>query len=511
MEASPPAQRNDAIMRTPPGRPTPELDSLLRDGVASGLTDHELLERFRTRRQPAGELAFVALVARHGPMVLSVCRRILRDAADADDAFQATFLVLVKRAGAIRFEASLGPWLYGVSVRVARRVREVRSRARGVPLDDAAAQLASERSARVDRDLRFVIDEALARLPANYRAAIVLCYLEGMTHEQAAVHLRCPVGTVRSRLARGRDMLRHRLGSSGLGSVALLPEQTIQWGVPPARSVIESQLVTSTARTATRLAAGQPLAEIVPARLAELVTGATTTMTSTKLMMVASIALLGSVAAWGALGLAAKTGDDRGTNRADRAAVVEPPKLALALASMPESQAPAQTDIDPMTSYPFTLNPDKVREYTQLTVKFHYFVLTSGPVAVVPIDCERGTTGVMIIGSGKFQFKPEANKGIEGQFRAVMLRFNPADQPAIISFEKGEKGRDVGAVELSRQLLQTAIRHCYHSSNNVLIPSKGSLAAVIYSKEHGDLLISDAGKEVVAFNFTTRKKLYERK
>jgi hypothetical protein len=290
-----------------------------------------------------------------------------------------------------------------------------------------------------------------------------------------------------------------------------LPEQTIQWGVPPARSVIESQLVTSTARTATRLAAGQPLAEIVPARLAELVTGATTTMTSTKLMMVASIALLGSVAAWGALGLAAKTGDDRGTNRADRAAVVEPPKLALALASMPESQAPAQTDIDPMTSYPFTLNPDKVREYTQLTVKFHDFVLTSGPVAVVPIDCERGTTGVMIIGSGKFQFKPEANKGIEGQFRAVMLRFNPADQPAIISFEKGEKGRDVGAVELSRQLLQTAIRHCYHSSNNVLIPSKGSLAAVIYSKEHGDLLISDAGKEVVAFNFTTRKKLYERK
>ena len=339
----------------------------------------------------------------------------------------------------------------------------------------------------------------------------MLCYLEGMTHEQAAVQLRCPVGTVRSRLARGRDLLRHRLGGSSLGSVALSPEQIIQWRAEPARSVIESQLVTTTARTATRLAAGQPIAEIVPDRLAELVTGATTTMTSTKLTMVASIALLGSVAAWGALGLAAQTGDNRGTKRADQAAALEPPKLALAIARAPESQAPAETDIDPMTSYPFTLNPDKVREYTQVTVKFHDFVLTSGPVAVVPIDCERGTTGVMIIGSGKFQFKPEASKSIEGHFRAMMLRFNPADQPTIISFEKGQKGRDVGTVELSRQLLETAIMHCYHRSMEVLIPGKGSLAAVIYSKEHGDLLISDAGKEVVAFNFTTRKTIYERK
>jgi hypothetical protein len=275
--------------------------------------------------------------------------------------------------------------------------------------------------------------------------------------------------------------------------------------------VSESQLVTHTARTATRLAAGQPLAEIVPARLAELVAGVTKTMTSTKLMMVASIAVLASVAAWGALGLAAQTADDRAATRADAAAVDEPPKPALALASMPAAQAPAQSDVDPMTSYPFALNPDKVREYPQLTVKFHDFELTSGPVAVVPIDCERGTTGVLIIGSGKFQFKLEANKAIEGLFRTIVLRFNPNDQPAIIALEHGKQGRDVGAVEMSRQMLQTAIRHCYHKSMELLIPQKGAFAAVIYSKEHGDLLISDAGKEVVAFNFTTRKTLYERK
>jgi hypothetical protein len=283
------------------------------------------------------------------------------------------------------------------------------------------------------------------------------------------------------------------------------------------KSYHESQLVTDTARTATRLAAGQPLAEIVPARLAELVTGATKSMTSTKLMTVASIALLAGAAAWGALGMAAQAPDDRGTSPAAVAAVDEPPMPAVALALMPAPQAPPPSDVDPMTSYPFTLNPDKVREYPQLAVKFRDFELTTEPAAVVPIDCERGTTGVMIIGNGKFQFKPEANKAIEGHFRAVMLRFNPADQPAIISFGTGKQGRDVGTVEMSRQMLQTAIRHCYQSSKEggrrleVLIPSKGAFAAVIYSKEHGDLLISDAGKEIVAFNFTTRKTLYERK
>ena len=101
-------------------RPLPELHSLLRDGVATGLTDKELLGRFITRRDPAGELAFVTLVARHGPMVLSVCRRMLRNTADVDDAFQATFLVLVREPVRSVSRSSLGPWLYGVSVRVAR-------------------------------------------------------------------------------------------------------------------------------------------------------------------------------------------------------------------------------------------------------------------------------------------------------------------------------------------------------------------------------------------------------
>ena len=334
-----------------------------------------------------------------------------------------------------------------------------------------------------------------------------------MSHEEAAIRLRCRVGTVRSRLARGREMLRRRLGRSRLGPVALLFERTIRSELEPAGSVTESQLFASTARTATRLAAGQPMAEIVPAGLAELVAGVNRTMISAKLTMVASIALLACVAAWGAPGMAAKAPDDRGTPPVAVATVDEPSNRDLALASTPASaaQLPAQSDVDPMTSYPFTLNPDNVREYPQLKINYHDFELTCGPVAVIPIDCEQGTTGVMIIGNGKFQFKPEANNAIEGHFRTMMLRFNPADLPAIISFGTGKQGRDVGAVEMSRQMLQTAIRHCYHRGAEVLIPSKTALAAVIYSKEHGDLLISEAGKEVVAFNFTSRKTLYERK
>ena len=191
----------------------------------------------------------------------------------------------------------------------------------------------------------------------------------------------------------------------------------------------------------------------------------------------------------------------------------------IAGASLREPTAPVAEAApgDPMTSYPFTIDPEKVREYPELTVKFRDFQLSTGPVAVVPIDCERGTTGVMIIGNGKFQFAPEKNKAIEGVFRAVMLRFNPADQPSILSFDKGKKVRDVGASEMSRHMMATVLRHCYQSTKEggrrieVLIPSQGAFAAVLYSKEHGDLLISDAGKEIVAFNFTSRKTLYERK
>jgi hypothetical protein len=232
-----------------------------------------------------------------------------------------------------------------------------------------------------------------------------------------------------------------------------------------------------------------------------------------KSTMSASLVIFAGLAPWAAVISAAQSAGSTAssTEASSREAAV--PALAVALGPVAEAAAPD----DPMKSYPFRIDPDKVREYTELKVKSRDFQLISGPVTVVPIDCERGTTGVMIIGDGKFQFAPEKNKSIEGLFRAAMLRFNPGDQPSIISFEKGKKVRDMGATEMTQHMLATVLRHCYQSTKEggrrieVLIPSKGAFAAVLYSKEHGDLLISDAGKEIVAFNFTDRKTLYERK
>jgi RNA polymerase sigma factor (sigma-70 family) len=497
------------MMRTPSGSPPRELQSLFSDGVATGLTDQELLERFASCRDEAGEFAFATLLARHGPMVMNVCRRMLRNPADADDAFQATFLVLVRRAAAVRVGTSLAPWLYGVSVRVARRARDQGSRRRGVEFDERSAESITQDAVRGDHDVRLLIDEELLRLPANFRAAIVSCYLEGMTHEEAAVRLRCPVGTVRSRLSRGRALLKDRLERAGLGLDARRREPLAFLALGRAESIVSSHLIDSTARTAARLAAGQSLAALVPDQLAQLVAGACSTMTIFKMTVAISLFTLASLAAGGAFILGAQPQDDAPRVVVEAASKgTEPPPLTVALAPSVEAAAP---DVDPMASYSYTIEPNRVHEYSELMVKFRDFQLTTGPVAVVPIDCERGTTGAVIIGAGKFQFMAEKGKSIEGAFRSVVLRFNPADQPAIISLNKGKKVTDIGAIEMCRHMLAAVLRHCYHRGNDVLIPAKGAIAAVLYSKDHGDLLISETGKEIVAYNFTNRKTIYQRK
>jgi RNA polymerase sigma factor (sigma-70 family) len=175
-------------------------------------SDAELLGRFARSRDPD---AFAALVTRHGPMVLGVCRRLLIDAHDAEDAFQATFLVLVRKAGAIGDRDLLAPWLYGVARRTAAkaRCRAARRRLHEEPLVDLP--LASPETPDA-ADLRRVLDEEVSRLPARYRAPFILCYLEGKSNEEAARTLGCPRGTVKSRLAWARQRLRGRLTHRGL-------------------------------------------------------------------------------------------------------------------------------------------------------------------------------------------------------------------------------------------------------------------------------------------------------
>jgi RNA polymerase sigma factor (sigma-70 family) len=184
-----------------------------------GLTDAELLGRFASESDGA---AFSALMERHSSMVLGVCRRVLGHAQDAEDACQATFLVLARKARSIRKTASLGSWLHGVAYRVSLRLKSAATR-RPQPnsclRDPAAADTAFVVSWQ---EVMQVLDEELDRLPATYRAPLVLCYLEGQTMDEGAKQLGWKLGAFRGRLQRGRDMLRKRLTRRGITLPAVL-------------------------------------------------------------------------------------------------------------------------------------------------------------------------------------------------------------------------------------------------------------------------------------------------
>jgi RNA polymerase sigma factor (sigma-70 family) len=264
-------------------------------------TDRHLLERFVTAQD---EAAFAALVQRHGPMVLGACRRLLRDAHEAEDAFQATFLVLVHKARSIGRPESLGPWLHGVACRAAARARQAaRRRARQ---REAAAMVGGDASVDVVwRELRQVLDEELDRLALKYRAPLVLFYLEGKTTEEVARQLGCPKGTVLSRLARGRERLRHRLVHRGVTltgalMVAVLTDKTATAAVPAALAV-------DTVKAAVLIAAGQAAGGAIPATVAALTKGVLRTMLLSKLKVMAAVLVAVTAAAAGTVVWARQT------------------------------------------------------------------------------------------------------------------------------------------------------------------------------------------------------------
>ena len=192
---------------------------LFGEGTVSGLDDGQLLERFLTGRDA---VAFGCLVERHGPMVRSVCRRALRDDHAADDAFQATFLLLVRKARTLRSANALGPWLHRVALRVAIRAERsaTKRRAKEFASPEILNRAASPEAA--DGDLSRLLHEAVDSLPEKYRAPIVMCYLEGRTHDEAAMTLRWPIGSVKGRLSRGREVLKARLARRGVVAPAAL-------------------------------------------------------------------------------------------------------------------------------------------------------------------------------------------------------------------------------------------------------------------------------------------------
>jgi RNA polymerase sigma factor (sigma-70 family) len=270
---------------------------------ACGLTDGQLLECFLARQD---EAAFAVLVRRHGPMVLGVCRRVLGHAHDAEDAFQATFLVLARKAASVRSREVVGHWLYGVAYRTALKARatSARRRAKEQQVKDMPEPETPGDDGR--RHLLPLLDQELARLPERYRVAVVLCDLEGVTRREAARRLNLPEGTLSGRLTTARRLLAKRLSQYGLAVsggalAAALSGKT-------ASAAVRQALAASTARAAVLLVVEQGVgAGAVPARVLALTEGVIKTMFLLKLRAFVAVAVVAFVGA-GVVGLAYQTG-----------------------------------------------------------------------------------------------------------------------------------------------------------------------------------------------------------
>jgi RNA polymerase sigma factor (sigma-70 family) len=261
-------------------------------------TDGQLLERFVAGRE---EGAFALLLRRHGPMVLGVSRRVLQREQDAEDVFQATFLILARKAGSIRQRDRVGCWLHGVAHRLALKAR-ARAASRRAHERQAATMRTAEAGPRAAwQELQAALDEALLEVPEKHRAALVLCYLEGKSHEEAARQLGCPVGTLGSWVARGRKQLRDRLARRGLAlSAAALATALAANGTAAA-------LPAALLRASLRLAAGDGAAGLVSAGAAALAAGGLKTSFASKGKAIGALVLaLGLVA--GGLGALAPRG-----------------------------------------------------------------------------------------------------------------------------------------------------------------------------------------------------------
>jgi RND family efflux transporter MFP subunit len=270
-----------------------QLTRLLTLGTTAALSDGQLLERFATDRGERAEQAFAALVERHGPMVLRVCRSVLADAHLAEDAFQATFLVLARKGRRLWVEESLGPWLHQVALRTASCARAAAARRRRherAAVRDTAATASHE----PDSDLERLLHEEIGRLPERYRVPLILCELEGLTQEHAARTLGWPIGTVKSRLARARQRLRERLlrrgFAPGVVAVGTLRPLTPDFQVP-------AEVVSSTARAAAHFAASRAVLDGPAALLAH---GVLSAMNATRWWKVASLLVVAGVTASGA-------------------------------------------------------------------------------------------------------------------------------------------------------------------------------------------------------------------
>ncbi|HEY7427060.1 MAG TPA: sigma-70 family RNA polymerase sigma factor [Gemmataceae bacterium] len=256
------------------------------------MDDHSLLDSFQ---QHGDEAAFAVLMQRYGSMVLSVCRRVLCNEQDAEDVFQATFLILARKAGSVRKWESLSYWLYKVAYRLALRLRSKTAHQRAVEPMAEAPRRSDAADDLTLRELHAILDEELQRMPERYRAPLVLCYLAGKTRDEAAKELGWSVGAVKGRLERGRQLLRTRLERRGIGATATLLAVML---IPPeSTAAVPALLMTTTITAALKFSSGASAANLLSSRVLQLVelglpstTGPLVKLVVVGLLLVSSVA-----------------------------------------------------------------------------------------------------------------------------------------------------------------------------------------------------------------------------
>src|SRR5262245_55824444 len=262
---------------------------LVEDEGVRQLSDQDLLQQFSDHRD---EAAFGTLLRRHGPMVLDVCRGVFGNEADAEDAFQATFLVLACKAASIQKRASVGSWLHGVAYRTALKAR-AQSATRQKNEARSPPRTTSEPDDLTWREMQEILHEELTGLAERYRVPLVACYLEGKTQDEAGAQLGLAKSTLKERLERGRSLLRSRLLRRGLGPAAVL--LATAWPSATSAACLPATLASSTIKVASLYAAGQgPPGGVISVKVAALTEGVLRSMWLTKTKITAAVLLVGA-------------------------------------------------------------------------------------------------------------------------------------------------------------------------------------------------------------------------
>jgi RNA polymerase sigma factor (sigma-70 family) len=392
---------------------------LLRDGA--GLTDGQLLEDYIRRHE---EAALAALVHRHGPMVWGVCRRVLRNHHDAEDAFQATFLVLVRKAASVVPREMVANWLYGVAHQTALKARATtaKRRARERQVTEMPEPAVTEQD--LWHDLQPLLDQELSRLPDKYRVAIVLCDLEGKTRKEAARQVGVPDGTLAARLARARAMLAKRLARHGLAvSGGTLAGVLLQ---SAASASVPTSVISSTIEAARLFAAGQAAAaSVISVKVAALTEGVLKAMLLTKLKTVLTVLLAVSL-----IGTAASVFTYRTLAGEQKEATQQAgAKPAGKVADEPKTD---KSDKDKLQgSWTAVSGEMGEKEVPEEAVKNCKFVFTGDKVVIIGL------------------FRGEKEKGVEGTFKLA-----PTTKPKAIDITITNKEDALGIYDVEGDTLK---------------------------------------------------------